>query len=805
MEAVEIKGIILDVDYKLMGNSTAIRLTVKGATGHYDVMDYNFKPYFYFMPKAEMNDEEVAAMSVYDGTKAVAPIRVEKVTKELFGKKLDLFKVTLSNPQDVPTLSSFMGRFGSCYEYDIPFAKRYLIDKQIRQFETYAIKAEDAEGELHLVEMKSADSEAIELNTMCFDIETYNPMSISLPERDPILMISYAYSANGKEGSGVITYRDIDLPFVMQVKDEKELITEFAKLVDKLDIDIITGYNSANFDMKYLINRAKKLNIEFNLSRGFGTTKLERHGLVDKVKIGGRVHIDTYQIIKFISVVGAAESLLKLNSYTLKNVYEAVTNDKKVMVEKKEIYNMWDGTEESRKELARYNLNDSLALKKIYDTFIPIMIELAKITGNAIGDVAVSTTGQLVEYLLMRYAHESNELIPNKPTDAEIRQRVANPIEGAYVKTPDPGIYDNIVVFDFRSLYPSIIISHNIDPSSICADCKDYYESPIGVKFDKNRKSIMPTILEMLVNERKEVKKQYKLHPDDIFLGARSMALKITANSFYGYLGYARSRWYSRECAASVTAYGRQYIKETIKNAEDAGFRVLYGDTDSIFFTMGSKTEEDVKKTLNDINSKLPKGMELELEDFYVRGIFVGKKGSSGGAKKKYALRSVSGKLKIKGFELVRRDWSKIARDTQEKVLSAILKDGSVDKAVAIVQEVIKKLRDGKVPISELAISTRLRKGIDNYDTKSPELGAALKAVESGKKKKEELEQSVISYVITKNGSSISDKAVLEEFARDYDADYYIEKQIIPATLRILGELGVDMNALRGTGKQSKL
>ena len=184
--------------------------------------------------------------------------------------------------------------------------------------------------------------------------------------------------------------------------------------------------------------------------------------------------------------------------------------------------------------------------------------------------------------------------------------------------------------------------------------------------------------------------------------------------------------------------------------------------------------------------------MELELEDFYTSGVFVGKRGGTdAGAKKKYALLSESGRIKIRGFELVRRDWSPVSRNTQKLVLENILHAGTKESAIAIVKDVVKKLRDGKTDIKELVIQTQLRKKIDSYDNKSPELAAVKKAIARGQKVKKEMEGSTISYVVTKTGSTISDKAELEEFAKDYDADYYINHQVIPATLKILKELGV--------------
>ncbi len=803
-----ITGAVLDIDYLVAGPAALIRLTVMGSDGKsHEVFDPSFKPYFYLVPKGEVHEQDVMQIVVREPTGVIRPQKVEKVKLSLFGKETDAFKVTASAPFEIPKLSAAASSLGERYEDDIPFSKRYVIDKGIEQLTCFSISVREENGKLAAESLAREPGARVEPNVLCFDIETYNPLGVPRPEKDPIIMISYSYNARGKRGGGVLTFKHIDLPFVETLGSEVEMLERFSSLLDELDIDIVSGYNSANFDIKYMLDRAKALRHDLDLSRFDGGTRYERHGLVDRVKIAGRAHVDMYQVVKFISVVGAAERILKLNSYTLKNVYEALTDDKKLTVEKRDIYKLWDGSDDDLKILARYNMNDSEALHKVFDMLAPITMELSRITGDTLSDVAVSTTGQLVEFMLMRYAHNFGELVPNKPTEQEIRARLANPIIGAYVKTPLPGIYENLAIFDFRGLYPSIIVSHNIDPSSICETCTDYYESPDGIRFDKHRRSITPTILRSMIEQRIEVKRQFKEHPDSLTLGSRSQALKIVANSFYGYLGYARSRWYSRACASSVTAYGRQYITQTIDEAERRGFRVIYGDTDSLVMLLGGKSKDEAMAFMREYNSGLPESMELELEDFYARGVFVGKKSDKEpvGAKKKYALISERGRIKVRGFELVRRDWSRIARDTQMRVLEAILKDGSAEKAAELVRHVIEELRSGKVPMKELVINTQLRKSIDSYDSKSPELAAARKALESGAKRRDELEHAVIGYVITKSGSSVSDKARLEEMAKDYDPDYYISHQVLPATMRILKELNFSEEELRKGGKQSKL
>ncbi len=812
---LEIIGSILEVDYLILNDRATIRLTIKGSDGRaYEVFDRKFEPYFYFVPRREMSEEEMKGVSAMDERgRTVRAERIVKMTREIYGKPTELYRIYTHSTPDVPKLSAAMMRHGACYEYDIPFAKRYMLDNPFFPLTPYKITINIGDGShpLSLDSVKPPDKQTeIQMNLICFDIEVYNPNTAPRADRDPVVMISYLCLADGKRESGVLTTKPINRPFVEVCKTEKDMIKRFMNIVSEKNIDIVAGYNSANFDIRYMLERARALKMDFNLNRFEGDTKIERHGLVDKVKIAGRVHVDVYLVTRFAALVSAAEHIMRLNSYTLKNVYEAISKEKKIVVEKADIWKIWDGSDADRELLAEYNLNDSEALLAVYNAFVPIMLELTKTTGNPLSDVAVSTTGQLVEFSLMRYAYQFNEIIPNKPDDTETRRREYNPIEGAYVKTPDPGIYDGIVVFDFRGLYPSIIISHNIDPSSLCKeDCTDYFESPTGAKFIKKRKSVMPTVLKIYGDERVKVKKLYKANPTNVEYAAKSQALKIIANSLYGYLGYARSRYYSRECAESVTAYGRQYIKNLMSDAESRGLRVLYGDTDSVMILMNDKTKDYMNTFLKEINKALPETMELELEDFYTRGVFVGKKNASGGisgVKKKYALIAENGRIKIRGFELVRRDWSKIARDTQRAVLEAILKEGSKEKAVEVVKGAVMRLKEGAMPLKELAISTQIRKSIDSYDNKSPEVAAAKKAVQRGQKTKDQVEApAVVSYIITKHGNLISDKAELEEFAVDYDPDYYVSHQVVPAAMRILKELDVDEGELEGKGKQRKL
>ncbi len=802
-----LEGVILDASYVLRGSRGIVRITLKTKDGVYNLLDPDFYPYFYLVPLHEDQKKgPLEKIRVLTKENEEVGVRSVEETRLLVGREeRKVFRVYLESPRSVPKMSEVFAEFGTCHESDIVFWKRYLIDRGLSPLSVNRVRAHEQDGDLVIDEISSSGKQSeIPLTYLCFDIETYNPLGVPNELKDPVIMISYT---DGKE-KRVLTTKKIAKDFVHVCKNEKEMLQEFVDAIRRIDPDVITGYNTSVFDIPYLLKRAEVLKVEFKIARHEeGDVKMEHHGLIEAVRIPGRINLDLYNVARFVAVVGASEKVIRVNNFKLPEVYRAVTGSNKKMVDKGSIWEQWDRGGKDVEELAEYSLADSLAVEELYKFFLPIELEMAKVARTTMGEASISTTSQLVEFMLMGYAYERRQIVPNKPNEGEIAMRLANPYEGAYVKTPEAGIYDNIAVFDFRGLYPSIIIAHNIDPSTVCTDCKDYFESPTGTRFRKDREGLMPKLLKMLIDERTEVKKAFKKEPDSKSLAARSTALKIVANAFYGYLGYARSRWYSREAASSITAFARQFIMDTIGQAERAGFKALYSDTDSVFLLMGNKTKQDADAFLKSVNKALPNTMELELEDFYTRGVFVGKKGAVGGsgAKKKYAMLSESGRIKIKGFELVRRDWSKVARDTQHAVLEAILKEGSQEKAVAIIKDVVNRLKSGKMPMSELVIHTQLRKGIGSYDIKSPELAAAKKAIQQGTKRKDELEGAAIGYVITKHGNTISEKAEIEETAKDYDPEYYIDHQVLPATLKILKELGVNEEELKGGGAQKRL
>lgn len=210
---------------------------------------------------------------------------------------------------------------------------------------------------------------------------------------------------------------------------------------------------------------------------------------------------------------------------------------------------------------------------------------------------------------------------------------------------------------------------------------------------------------------------------------------------------------------------------------------------------MHESIKENVDQFLLSVNHELPPGMELEFEGFYERGFFV--------TKKRYALIQ-DDKIVVKGLELVRRDWAPVAKKTQEKVMMAILKDASPDKAAKIIKEIVEEIKNGKTPLEDLVIHTQLTKNPDKYKQMAPHVLAAKKAIARGRKVGR---GSIIRYIVVKGRGPISQRAEpLEDVdVANYDPNYYIENQVLPAVSRIIDSLGYSHEEIVHQEKQSSL
>jgi len=236
---------------------------------------------------------------------------------------------------------------------------------------------------------------------------------------------------------------------------------------------------------------------------------------------------------------------------------------------------------------------------------------------------------------------------------------------------------------------------------------------------------------------------------------------------------------------------------------KDADYKIIYGDTDSIAFLQGDKSKDEILKFLKKINDDLPGIMELDLEDFYVRGLFVSKRGSETGAKKKYALLDEKNKIKIRGFETVRRDWCKLTRNLQSEVLKKILEDGNEENALKLLKEVVRKLNNREVGLHDLMIRTQLRRPLGEYVAEGPHVLAAKKMVAQGVPVNPGM---LIEYYIGEGSSKrIGDRVYLPEEKSKYDIKYYMNNQILPAVENIFDVFGVDVKSVADGKRQTSL
>lgn len=803
-----------DLTYKIADNKPEILIFGRAVDGKtICIIDDSFQPYFYIILKKNSDKdkfiEDISRISTKEKELLHSVLDVETLKKNFLGKEVEVLKVILNQPKAVPKIRELIKEreeIKEILEADILFTRRYLVDKGITPFTLCEAEGEEVDEKvksdyiIRAEKLSQVSTDSLEEpKILAFDIETYNPMGKNvIPDKHPIIMLSL-YS---KEIKKVITWKKFDskLKYVEFVRNEAELILRFKEIIEEYPPDIITGYFSDGFDLPYIKKRAEVNNVRLDLGMDNSNLKLTR-GVPGSAKITGLIHLDVLKFVKNIM-----RGSLETDSYTLDNVSEEILGEKKKDVDLDILSEIWDKGSKELEKYCEYNLQDSILTFKLCERILPNIVEFVKIVGLTMYDIIRMGFSQLVEWYLIRQTRVFNELAPNKPVHDEIRKRQMQTFKGAFVYEPKPGLYEDIAVFDFRSLYPTIIASHNISPGTLNAECaEEEKDRAPGEKywFCKGKKGFIPKVIEDLITRRMRINEILKTKKDKL-LSARSYSLKILANAFYGYFGFFAARWYSIECAKSVTAWGRHYIQKVIADAKKSEFEVLYSDTDSIFLTLKGKTRNDAKKFVEKINLELPSLMELELEDFYPRGIFVSAKIAEYGAKKRYALISEKGFIKIRGFEAVRRNVSFIAKEVQEKVFSIILKEKDIPKAVKYVQEVVNDLKENKIPLDKVVIYTQIQKELSEYEQIGPHVAAAKLMIKKGIPI---APGSLIKYAIIKGKGMIRDRAKLPEDVKqkDYDPDYYIKHQVIPAVEKIFEVLGYKKEYLMQRKDQSKL
>jgi len=748
--------------------------------------------------------------------------KVELHDKNFLGKKVQALKIFATNYKDLHDIADRLVLPGieNRRGYDLGFVTHYIVESGISPLQWYKIEGDvlDNSGEFGGIDQNLDSDLTIRLQKhkkivddikepgfapkiLAYDIES-DEFQIGKGE---ILMVSLV----GENFKKVITFKKPHkkLDYVEVVKDEAELLERFVHHVRKVSPDFLVGYFSDGFDLPYLKARATHLKIPLNLGLDDSQPRFFRAGAgkgLGTGKISGIVHIDLMKFIQTAYAQYMQSETLSLNEVSREFLGDS-KKDFKFKHSSKIKKEEWD-------DYFEYNLHDSVLTYGLFQKFWPDMQEFVRVIQEPVFDLSRAGLSRYTESYILHNLDKFNEIPERRPKYEEIGERRNVRVEGAFVFEPTPGLYENIAMFDFTSMHTSIIVTHNLSKSTFLKKKeKNSYESPEitekgkKVKYYFSKKpGFFPELMKEIFELRKKAKEDYKKNPN-ITTKARSNAFKLLSASAHGYVAFFGARYYSHEASASILAFVRKYNKETIEKVEKAGHKVIFGDTDSVAFLMNNKTEADIKKLLEKLNSELPGIMQLELEDFFTRGLWVTRRTGTIGAKKKYALIGKDGKLKIRGFETVRRDWCHLARELQNKIIRLILKDGNEIQALKYLKEIVKKVKQREIARDEITIRTMLQKPIEDYKAISPHVIAAKKMKALGIPISG---ANLIEYFVAETRekkSLVREKVKLPEEKGEYNIEYYLNRQILPAVENIFQVFGIEVREIFSGKKQTKL
>lgn len=595
------------------------------------------------------------------------------------------------------------------------------------------------------------------LRRLSFDIECAGRKGVfPEAEHDPVIQIAnyvWEYSKDAPSAKVVFTLNTcapIVGADVVSFETEKEMLSAWSRFIRVADPDILTGYNIVNFDLPYLLDRAEALGVRdfpyLGRMRGQVTTMRKTQmsssafGAHDsrEFTIHGRVVMDMLQLI-------IREH--KLRSYSLNSVSAEFLGQQKEDVHYSIISDLQRGNEQTRRRLAIYCLKDALLPVRLMDKLMSLTnyMEMARVTGVPLGWLI--SRGHMVKVvsLLHRKSHAVELVIPDVKRTGGGRSGDGGPqFEGATVIEPMRGYYtDPIATLDFASLYPSIIMAHNLCYSTLVqpedlerVGRENVTKTPSGAYFVREsvKKGTLTNILQELLTARKQAKKDMK-HATDPFkksvLNGRQLALKISANAVYGFTGASVGKLPCMEISASTTAYGREMIEHT-KSAVEKEYpdsTVIYGDTDSVMvkFGSGKPLKECMKlgeEAADKISAQFPKPVKLEFEKCYYPYLLVSKKRYAGliwTETEKYD------KMDCKGIEAVRRDNCRLVANVLSAVLDLLLVRRDLERAKELVKSVIADLLQNKIDVSLLVVSKALTKTEENYENKQAHVALAEK------------------------------------------------------------------------------
>jgi DNA polymerase II len=668
------------------------------------------------------------------------------------------------------------GSLGTAFESDVKPSERFLMERFVNAAMRLEGDATERHGVLHFENpgVKTADLRP-ELSLLALDIETDG-------FDGPLL--SAAISTRDREHVFVRGEGSAREPITF-VPDEKALLEAFFAEIRSLDPDLICGWNVVEFDLAVLEARCRAHRLPFALGRGGECARVLSGATPQQVSIArvpGRVVLDGIATLK--------SATFHFERFTLDRVArELLGRGKKIAPAKDPLALLQRMYAEDVDAFAAYNLEDCRLVREIFAKadLLGFAMERARLTGLPMDRQGGSVAA--FDHLYLPRLHRRGFVAPDVGAAVEMA-----PSPGGHVLDSVPGLFRDVLSFDFRSLYPSIIRTFRIDPLGLFQSGDDPVPGEEGATFARQG-AILPALIEALHRARSEAMRENN--------DALSRAIKILMNSFYGVLGTPGCRFFDPRLPTSITRRGHAIIERARAFFESEGLPVLYGDTDSLFVHLrdgpsenaaavrGRALAETFTRTIGEELARefrVESHLELRFESHYLRFLMPTIRGSDRGSKKRYAgtvRKAGSIGLVVRGLEAVRMDWTPLARRVQQELLRRVFFDEPFEPWL---EQVARDLADGLLD-DELVYRKRLRRELGEYAQEgAPPHVRAARMLEGHSESATEVE-----YVITLQGPE-----PLKTRSSPIDYVHYLEKQLSPVCDIVLPFLGTSFAKIAG-------
>ncbi len=764
------RGFVLQPTYRVVGGRLEVHLYGTLENGDsFLVVDDRVQPYF-FIPTAR-----ASAVTARGALVTPTPLVALDGTP--------VARVTVALPSDVPPLRQRLMATGvTCYEADIRFAYSYLRDRDLRG--TIAIDGPWAsEGRIRRVyrnpELTPA-AYAPSLRILSLDIETSIDAS-SL----------FAIGLAGLGVDRVLIVGPGPLRGAECFPDARTLLLRFFTLLDEADPDVLTGWNVVDFDLAVLQRLCRHHGLPFRLGRTNEEMTIQRdQGFTREARasVPGRMVLDGLALVR--------SAFIRLDDYKLETAARALLGKGKLMTGDARGHEIADAFVHDRQKLVDYNQRDAeLALEIVTSQrLVELAVSRSRLTGMQLDRVGASIAS--IDFLYLAELHRRGHVAPSVSEHANAM------VAGGAVLDSVPGLFTNILVFDFKSLYPSIIRTFNIDPLTyvppdVRANDMEVIRTPNGARF-RREPGILPELVARLWGERDRARRA----GDPL----AAQAIKILMNSLYGVLAATTCRFFSPAIANAITLTGQHLIHLAADEVRKLGHTVIYGDTDSLFVDVGepevARAEARAEELRVAIGAMLVERLrrefgveshlELEYEKCYRRFFMPEVRQGTGGSKKRYAGllgEDPHARLEIIGLEAVRRDWTPLAKRFQRELLDRVFTGRPVD---AFVRDFSAALHRGALD-DLLAYKKAVRKRLHDYTKTTP---AHVKAA----RKQRGPQTRIVEYVMTDAGPE-----PVDERRGTLDYEHYVTKQLAPIADALLRFVGIHFADLIGRPRQLEL